>query len=133
MFKELYDSVKHDLLLSMGPQVREYDRHKDLLVLKPDGTVEKVEGVGARRLHLAYGLSTIGNFSEKYAETASVWYSRNAVVLFTDDNDRRNVVKLPLENSPQMADLVSMAAQKPALSQRELIQKLRTLYKGFFD
>lgn len=56
----------------------------------PGGKLERVYAETGPRNHIAKSLSTIREFIKEHAEDARVFYSREEVVVFTDDHTRRD-------------------------------------------
>jgi len=78
------------------------------------------------RDHRASDLDAIIKFAAEFP-TCTVWYCRDAVVCLFDD--RRDKVTLPLRYSPQVVEIMSWGTASKPFGQRELILKLRTLFK----
>jgi len=106
------------------------DLTKDYVFRDGDGRIEYLHGGPPYRSHEADDLETIVAFAnDPQWPNAALWYSSAQVVCLLDGKDRREGVRLTLETSPQWSDLVSQDAGPKGMSQRELLSKLRILYR----
>lgn len=96
----------------------------------PDGRYEKRTADPQPRKHVAADLDTLAEIAGEHESTAEIWYSRAGVTLFLDKDERRNVVTMPLDLSPQIRRLAELEQHKPAFSQAEIIRELRITFAG---
>lgn len=80
----------------------------------------------ARRNHADCDLETLVDLAWRYAPHSSIWVGLDRVRMFTDDEQRRDVAALSLDQSTPMNWLGCLPA---ALPQRDLIHVLRTLLR----
>jgi hypothetical protein len=85
------------------------------------------------RLHTAADLSAIVTVASDLDENVEVWYSAAGVVCILDADTRRDHVVLPLAFSPQLKEILSWGEKSKPFGQRELILKLRTMFKRSLD
>lgn len=86
------------------------------------------------RQHTAADLSAIiAVASDPANPNAEVWYSAAGVVCVLDADTRRDHVVLPLAFSPQLKEILSWGDKSKPFGQRELILKLRTMFKRSLD
>jgi hypothetical protein len=127
MLKELLDAVALQSVGAAAPQIKEADPTKDYVVRKPDGTVEFVGGRVPWRKHKAKDLETIAAFAERFA-AASIWYSRDQIVLLTNDAERFDRVSVEMIWSKQIKQLLDLDKAKPKHGQRDFLFMLRTVF-----
>jgi hypothetical protein len=89
---------------------------------------EKVVADPKPRSHQPWDLSAVIEFGKTY-ETSKLWYSRNGVCLFIDDDVRRDRLDMPLEFSPQLETIQGWGDASKPMGQRDLILLLRTMFK----
>lgn len=89
-----------------------------------NGTLTPLDVTPACRGHKVDSVEDLIAAALRWNSKPVVWINGDAVVLLTDDDDRRDRVTLPLVKSHQFARLIQLAA-KPELSQPDLIRLLR--------
>jgi hypothetical protein len=97
---------------------------------QPDGSYEKRTADAMPRKHVAADIGTLADIAGVHEDTAEIWYSRHGITLFLDNDERRNVVTMPLELSPQVRRLAELEQNKPAFQQGALIKELRITFAG---
>lgn len=93
---------------------------------------ERTEATPAPCNFTAKDLTAIVQFATQNPKS-TVWYSSDGVIVILDPETRRNHVTLPLEYSPQLYEIVSWGDRSKPISQRDLILKLRTVFKRCLD
>ncbi len=126
MLKDLFDALTQHAEKAMTPVVIHPEGEPDhnYLVAMPDGGMEWFEADPAPRLHNAFDLATVARWASQGAKP-SPWCSRRGVVLVLDDDTRRDVVRLDLVESPQLATLRALEERKPAFDQKAFARLLR--------
>ncbi len=132
MLAELLEKLSEQAVGAAAPQIQESDPTKMYAVRKPDGTVDFIGGRVPWRKHKAQDLETIAAFAEDHSD-AAIWYSRDNVIILTDDGDRRDRVTVEMLKTKQVLALLELDAKRPKYGQREFLFFIRTvLTKGAF-
>ncbi len=132
--KESLELLLKTAVTAAGPQHKEVDPTKKYAALMPDGNTIFIGGEVPWRKHKAKDLETIAAFADKFSGAspsvggASIWVSRNAVVLLTNDSDRRERVTVEMIASDQIIALANLDDKKPMQKQRDLLFQLRTVF-----
>lgn len=96
-----------------------------------DGSLVRKEAAPGYRAHRASDLTAIAEKAKlafEAAEVPEVWYSRNGVTLFLDDN-RRDRVDLPLSLSKPLVQLIELQTRGGAMRQEQLLKMLRITFR----
>mgnify|MGYP001560667198 CR=1 FL=1 len=110
--------------------VPEPNSHRYYLHDVSAGTHELAETPPTARAHRASDFETIVALARKNKDGAVVWYSRGGIVLLVDDETRRDRVTLSFELSPQIAALQLLEKQQRAMTQSDLRNLLRRVFKN---
>src|SRR5689334_5949537 len=108
MLQEIIETLAKQAIDASAPQLVEKDPTKTYAVRKPDGTVDFVGTRVPWRRHQARDLETIVSFAERFqgdgkADVRSaIWYSREKIVLLTDDTNRFDTVSVQMLWSQQI-------------------------------
>jgi hypothetical protein len=129
MFAELLQEMQKQAQQTLAPQVVQFDPTLDHAYRLPDGTLEFV-AAEKKRNHRIETLADLAEFSKRFTDAAdaSFWYSENGVVFCVDDAHRDDKARIYLPSSPQWLAVLDLAKGK-AMSQRDLIQLLRTTFR----
>lgn len=140
MLKEFIDAIGELKEQSLKVGVQSYDRFKDHLLLKPDGTSEVIFGDVPCRRHVAGDLACLQKLVEQHhklheasdapaeATGVEVWYNRTGVTAVFDASQyRRNVATMSLELSDEIKRLGSLSG-KP-MTQPDIIKVLRVAFR----
>jgi hypothetical protein len=95
-----------------------------------EGDYTRVVADPKPRTHVAASIDTLAQLAAQHEDTAEIWYSRAGLTLFLDKTERRNVVTMPVELSPQIRRLMELEQNKPAFQQGALIKELRITFAG---
>lgn len=131
MLKEFLEYVSEQATKAAKAELTHSPSHQhDLLILKPDGTVQEMTVPPTPRAHVAGDLETIFEFADRFHPdgTVSVWYGRKGITLIVDDDVRRDRVCLPFDVSPQLKQLQAFEATPRPLSQSEFGRLLRVTF-----
>lgn len=96
-------------------------------IRQPDGTLERTAGGVGPMNHKAGNLDTIIELAKKNTDgSTSVWFSPSGVTLVFDDRSRANLVFM---DSDPLKQLKQWKESRPALTQQQLIQCLKTTFR----
>jgi hypothetical protein len=127
MLKEFIEAISEQAVEAAGPCISEADPTKTYAVRNGVDGIDFVGGRVPWRKHKAMDLLTIAEFVQKY-DNVAIWYSREAVVLLTDDDERFDRVTVTMLKSPQIRKLIDLEAKQPMLPQRDFLFMLRTVF-----
>ena len=120
MLKELFQAVNEQAVKARQSELLlETVTEKTLLI---NGTVTKIPKPPGIRVHGVLTLDDIVAAANQWGKSGVLWHNPEAVTLVCDDSDRREMVKLVLEQSEQFTTLQNLG--KP-LSQAEFSRLLR--------
>lgn len=127
MLKELFDAIcdkerKAFKATVIQPAPEPSYRY---LIQDANGSYNWFEALPQPRQHKAADLSAILAIAKEQEATSVVWYSREAVTLFYDDETRRDQVRLALLSHPQLNTMLRLEKDKPKLDQKEFLRLLR--------
>lgn len=93
------------------------------------GKLEAIAVAPALRSHKVSALDDLIAAAKRWNAMPTLWVSDSAIVLVTDDNDRRDIVTMPLVKSAAFQRLEALE-KKPDLNQLELLRTLRIDLQG---
>lgn len=93
------------------------------------GTVTPYDVTPPLRTHRVDSVDDMVAAAKTWKAKPVLWISGEAVVLITDDGDRRDKVTLPLVKSSQFARIIALGVD-PELEQAELLRTLRVDLSG---
>lgn len=128
MLKELFDAIQEQQKAALRPEIIPIPGQVPHIthLAMPDGTMVAVYAEPPYRDHQAFDLATLCEWAKRTeADDPFVWYSRDGVVLFLEDGNRRDKVQLELHTSQQLEKLEKIEASRPAFDQKGLINLLR--------
>ncbi len=113
-------------------------------VRTPEGELDFREAEPEPRNHTALDLSALVEFAVDFTNThaevvkgeavpaniVELWFSRHGVTLHLDSTTRRDVVRLKLEESPQLKTLRALENARQGVTQKEFIKLLRISLPG---
>ncbi|WP_439624128.1 hypothetical protein [Gemmata sp.] len=102
--------------------------HHVYFIRRNNGELEKVTADEKPEQHTALSLQAVTDKAIEYAPDAEVWYSPTEIVAVVG-KDHPGTVKLALVASDQYKRLADLKAQKPAMTQMDLIRDLRTTFR----
>jgi len=129
MLKEFLQELRSQAQMTLAPQLVQFDPHADLAFRQADGSLD-FHLKRCDRNHALESLVDLCHFSSRFdgADNASIWYDADGVTFTLDDETAEDKAVLSLPHSPQWLAIVALAAGK-AMSQRDLIQLLRTTFR----
>ncbi len=127
MLKEAIDTIRTLAVEAAGPQIRAHDPYEPSATIDSHGNTVIDPGLPRPRKHVALDLGTIAEFAKRF-DSAAIWYSRKAVVVLIDDNDRKDTVRLEMTYSEELLKLMDLQKSKPWFDQRAILTLLRTVF-----
>lgn len=127
MLSEFLNNICDRAVAGSKPQMVEADPTKTYASKEPDGKIVFFGGRTPYRNHQAQDLETIAAFAERFAPDPSIWYSREGITLFVNDDERNDRVLVELLHTDQIHLLRKWETTKPKLTQREFLLHLRTV------
>lgn len=129
MLKEALEEFKSQALATLSPQIVTFDPKQNLAYRNGAGEVI-LRPKDVSRSHAIESLEDLAAFATRFEgdDMASFWFDDRGVVFVVDDSIREDRARLVLPKSPQWLAVVDLAKGK-ALSQRDLIQLLRTTFR----
>jgi hypothetical protein len=124
MLQELWEQMMSDAAKVKEPKLTPFDPTKDHVYIDGEGDLKVMSRQASVRDHHAYDLETLARMAGEYS---AVWYSRHAITLLCNDEDRRDRATLKLSPSKQIGVLTSLENGR-AMSQRDLIFMLRSTF-----
>lgn len=126
MFKEFFEAISGQAVKASGLKVIKLPGPEHIyLIDQGEGRFQIRNTEPPPRKHKAFDISAVVQFAAKH-ESAAVWYSRVGVVCLTDDDTRRDEVRLVLSLSEQVKAIATISG-KP-FAQRDLILLMRTTF-----
>lgn len=93
------------------------------------GQLTTIDVAPALRKHTVQSVADLIEAAKRWNAKPTIWVSDNAIVLVTDDEDRRDVVTMPLTKSAGFLRLEALE-KNPTLDQLGMLRTLRIDLKG---
>jgi len=133
MLKELFQAIADQAIKASAPVKDAFDPTKFYVYRDNEGELKTLGSAVEFRRHSVNTIDDLAQFAKDHideVEMSSVFYNRNSITLFINDEDRRDRVTIELALSPQFT---LMKELKGSAEQGEVIRALRSTLFGCFS